>query len=234
MDNTKRVLGVITARGGSKGIVNKNIKDLCGKPLIAHTIEVAKNSKKLTDLVVSTDSEEIADIARQYGANTPFLRPEELSGDKSSSIDAIKHTIEWFKQEKGLEYDYVMILQPTSPLRTAEDIDSCIDIAIETNADSVMSMVELTDFSLKKLKKINGDDILPLIEDEGKESERRDVGDKVYKRNGVVYLTKTDSIMQDDLFGKISKAYIMPEERSVDINTLFDFKLAEFLKGYES
>lgn len=231
MYRNKKVLGIITARGGSKGIPRKNIALLGGKPLIVYTIEAAKKSNYLTRCIVSTDDEEIADISKKSGADVPFLRPSEFAEDTSSSIDVVRHAVGWLEKNQKEWYDYVMILQPTSPLRQALDIDACISKIVETGADSVMSMMELTDFSLKKLKKIKGDLILPLEENarEGEASSRRDELEKVFKRNCAVYLTKTDVILGGDLFGKTSRSYVMPRERSVDINTLSDFKLAEFL-----
>ncbi|MBI1999165.1 MAG: acylneuraminate cytidylyltransferase family protein [Parcubacteria group bacterium] len=225
----KKILGVITARGGSKGIPGKNIKELGGKPLIAHTIEAAKKSALLTRCIVSTDDENIAEISREYGADIPFMRPAELAQDNSTSMEVVQHALETLTNDFGEEYDYLMILQPTSPLRTADDIDACIRIAVDTDAGSVMSMKELDDFSPKKMKKIENGVILPYFEEqEGKESSRRQDLSKMYKRNCAIYLTKTECIRRGDLFGKISRAYLMPEERSVDINKPIDFELAEF------
>jgi CMP-N-acetylneuraminic acid synthetase len=224
-----KVLGIITARGGSKGIPRKNIKDLEGRPLIAYTIVAAKKSKLLTRCILSTDDEEITTVAKDYGCEVPFMRPQEFAQDTSTSIEVVQHAIKWIKDNEKKEYDYVMILQPTSPMRTAEDIDNAIMIAEETGADSVMSMKELVDMSAKKLKKIDEKGrILPYYEDEGKTSAMRQDLAKVYKRNCAIYLTKTPLIMSGDLFGRDSRAYIMPEERSVDINKPVDFEMAEF------
>jgi len=225
-----RVLGVITARGGSKGIPRKNILPLHGKPLIAWTIEAVKESRLLTDCVVSTDDQEIAEIAKRFGASVPFLRPATLSTDEAKSLSVIQHAITWMEEHKGESYDAVMILQPTSPFRTSTDIDASITKMIETDADSVMSMVKLIDVSLPKLKRIEGDRIFPFTkEGEGSESSARHDLPDVYKRNCAVYLTKVSFLMKGDLFGEDSRAYIMPEERSVDINTKLDFSFAEFL-----
>ncbi|MEK9183778.1 MAG: cytidylyltransferase, partial [Patescibacteria group bacterium] len=131
---------------------------------------------------------------------------------------------------QGKEYDYLMILQPTSPLRIANDIDECIKKIIETKADSVMSMIELENFALEKIKRIENDVIMPFDDNnqEGKQSTPRQFLDKAYRRNSAIYLTKADLIMQGDLFGKISRPYIMPMERSIDINEPADLELAEF------
>ena len=229
MYKDKKILGVITARGGSKGIPRKNIKELAGKPLIAHTIEAAKKSQYLTRCIVSTDDREIAEISRKYGAEIPFMRPAELAQDASTSIEVVQHVLRKLKDDSGEGYDYLMILQPTSPLRSVEDIDESIKLAVDTDADSVMSMKELDDFASKKVKKIEDGVVLPYFENEGTTSSRRQDLKKMYKRNCAIYLTKTGCIMEGDLFGKVSRAYVMPEERSVDINKLTDFELAEFL-----
>lgn len=222
------VLGIITARGGSKGIPNKNIASLCGKPLLAYTIEAAKGSKLLTRTIVSTDSEEIAAIAKNYGAEVPFLRPEHLSTDAALALDVLAHAIRFIEEHDKQSFDYVMMLQPTSPLRTSEDIDACIRIAAETNADSVFSMKELLDFAPQKIKTIENGEIKPFLQEEKGQSTPRHKGKKAYKRNCAVYLTKTGLILRSDQFGKKSMAYVMPQERSIDINDLVDLELAEF------
>lgn len=231
MYKNRKILGVIPARGGSKDVPRKNIKNLGGKPLIVYTIAAAKKSKRLTYFLVSTDNVEIAKMSRELGASVPFMRPSELAQDWSEGIQVIQHAVNFLKENRNEQYDYVMILQPTSPLRVAEDIDRCIEKIVDTESDSVMSMVELSDFSLKKLKIIRDDLIFPLVEEEGKTSAPRHSLEKVYKRNCAIYLTKTEFIMQGDLFGRISRPYVMPRERSVDINTLADFELAEFYVG---
>lgn len=228
MYQSKKTLGIITARGGSKGVPRKNIKDLAGKPLIVYTIEAAKGSKHLTRCIVSTDDEEIAAVAKQSGGDIPFMRLAELAQDDSTSIAVAQHTITWLKDNQGENYDYIMILQPTSPLRTAADIDACIQKIVDTGADSVISVKELVDFSLKKFKKIVDDQILPYVEDEGITPLPRHKLEKIYKRNASIFLTKTELVMRGDLFGQVSRPYLMPEERSVDINSLVDFDLAEF------
>lgn len=227
MYKNKKILGVITARGGSKGIPRKNIKELCGKPLIAYTIEAARGSRYVTRCVVSTDDAEIAAVSKKYGADVPFMRPKQLAQDDSTSVEVAGHALGKLEKE-GETYDYLLILQPTSPLRTSVDIDESIRLAVDTDADSVMSMKGLEDFSPKKIKKIRNGVIFPYFEEEGKQSSSRQNLEKAYKRNCAIYLTKTEYIKQGDLFGKISRAYIMPEERSIDINTPIDFELAEF------
>lgn len=229
MYKNKKILGVITARGASKSIPQKNIRPLADKPLIAHTIAAALGSRYLTRAIVSTEDEEIARIAREHGAEVPFVRPKELAQDDTPHIPVVQHALGWLEENEDEQYDYVMILQPTSPLRAPEDIDACIVKIIETGADSVMSKVELLDFNIRKLKRIEDDVIFPLVEEEGPASSRRQDAPKVYKRNCAIYLTRTALVKQGDLFGTMSRPYIMPPERSIDINEPFDFELAEFL-----
>ncbi|OIO39179.1 MAG: hypothetical protein AUJ72_01260 [Candidatus Omnitrophica bacterium CG1_02_46_14] len=197
--------------------------------MIQYTIEAAQNSKFLTKTIVSTDSSEIAEIAKNLGADVPFMRPAELAQDNSRHIPVIQHALNWLKDNKQETYDYVMILQPTSPLRMASDIDESIAKAVDTGADSVMGVVELVDFSVQKIKKIEYDQLVPLFQDEGRHSAFRQEAIKAYKRNGAIFLTKTDVIMRNDLFGAVSRPLVMPLERSVDINEPFDFELIEFL-----
>lgn len=225
----KKTLAVITARGGSKGIPGKNIKMIAGKPLIAWSIAAADESQYLTRCIISTDYPDIIEVAKKYGGDVPFQRPDELAQDTTPHLPVMQHAVNWVKENNGEEYDYIMILHPTSPMRTGEDIDNCIKKIVDTDADSVISMVELANFSLKKLKKIENDLILPLVEEEGTSSSRRQELSKIYKRNAALYLTKTEVLMAGDLFGKISRPYIMPEERSVDIDASIDFTIAECL-----
>lgn len=229
MYKDKKILGLITARGGSKSIPKKNIAPLAGKPLIWYTIEAAKNSQLLTRTIVSTNDEEIASVAKECGSDVPFMRPNELAQNNTPHIPVVQHALRWLKEQQDEEYDYVMILQPTSPLRISDDIDATIIMAVDTNADSVMSMKELEDFDPRKIKRIENNIILPMFEEEGSESARRQSGQQVFKRNCAIYLTKTDLIIRGDLFGEVSRPYIMPPERSIDINEPFDLELAEFL-----
>lgn len=224
-----RTLGIITARGGSKGIEKKNLVLLAGKPLIAYTIEQTKQARKLDRCIVSTDDDEIATVCKSLSAEVPFMRPKELARDTSTSIEVVQHAIQWFKEHEHESYDYVMILQPTSPLRSAHDIDASIEKAYETDADSVMGMVEVPDFSAKKLKMIKDDAIVPFGEDEGPQSDTRHAANKVYKRNAAIYLTKTEWLLKGNLFGEVSRPYIMPRKRSVDVNDAFDLAIAGYL-----
>ena len=229
MYRNKKILGLITARGGSKSIPKKNIALVAGKPLISYTVVAANDSTLLTRTIVSTDDAEIASVCREYGADVPFMRPAELAQDKTPHIPVIQHALRWLQDNAGETYDYVMILQPTSPLRSADDIDGAIKKAVDTDADSVMSMVELSDFDPRKIKKIVADEIVPMFSEEGAQSGRRQDGARAYKRNCAIYLTKTEYIMRNDLFGAVSRPYLMPADRSLDINTPDDLAYADFL-----
>lgn len=225
------ILGVIPARGGSRRVKKKNIKELGGRPLIAYTIEAAKKAKTLDYFLVSTDDPEIAKISKAWGARVPFKRPAKISEDIDTSFVA-QHAINWFEKKKGKEVSYVVILQPTSPFRTHNDIDRCVQLAIETKGDSIISVVnarqhpywcfELDSYS-QRLYPLMGTDLkgdilvsqnLPLV---------------LYP-NGAVYVVKRDLLMEEKrIFGDKIYPYLMPESRSIDLETETDFVVASAL-----
>ncbi len=227
MYSNKRILAIIPARSGSKGLRHKNIKLLNDKPLIAYTIEAAIESDIFTDIVVSTDSEKYASISKRYGASIPFLRPDELASDIASSADMIVYTIQRLK-ELGKVYDYFMLLQPTSPLRKASDIKNAVDLLIENKLDSVVSVCE-AEHSLSIYNTLG--DTLSLEGFINKNSATRRQDDKKYYRiNGSIYISNVEKYLSErDFFGKNSKAYIMSRESSIDIDTELDFKIAEYI-----
>ncbi|MBN2282906.1 MAG: acylneuraminate cytidylyltransferase family protein [Deltaproteobacteria bacterium] len=229
MINGKSVLAIIPARGGSKGLPGKNIKELCGKPLIAWSIEQAQSCKDIDEIVVSTDDEEIAEVAKKYGAGVPFIRPAELANDTAKSIDVIFHTIEWLKKHKGYQTGYILLLQPTSPLRAEEDIENAILILKDKNARAVVSVCETDHHPWWS-------NILP--EDGNMESfirpemmnKRRQELPVFYKLNGAIYLADTDYLYKyNGFFGPDTFAHKMPQSRSVDIDSDLDFSLAALL-----
>jgi CMP-N-acetylneuraminic acid synthetase len=234
------ILGVITARGGSKGVPNKNIKLLDGKPLIAYTINGAKKSKFITDLIVSTDSEEIASICREHGAVVPFTQPAELAQDTSGHLEVMQYAVKFMEKQKNITYNYAVIFQPTSPFRTVEDIDKTIEKIIEHDADSAFSMYEIEKSQHPiKVKKMEGDTVLPYCMEEQIGTHRQDFP-VAYKRSGAVYVTKRDLLINDNkLFGEFNVGHIVPAERSIDIDSHFDWLKAEYMlgelkkKGYE-
>lgn len=222
------MLGVIPARGGSKGVPGKNIKELAGKPLIAYTIRAAIESEIFENVIVSTDSGEIAETAVKYGAKVPFLRPAELSGDNISSDDAILHGLAYY-QKQGINYNEVCKLQPTSPLRTSRHLRDAYRMFKERNADYLVSVCECEHSPL--WSGIIGDDLRldNFISDKVKRACRQDMP-SFYRLNGAIYMGKVSSFCQNKSFlGKNSIAYIMGQEESVDIDSALDFMLAELL-----
>lgn len=234
------ILGVITARGGSKGIPGKNIKPIGGKPLIAYTIDVAKKSNLITHLIVSTDDEEIASVAKKYGAEVPFMRPKELAQDKTPHLPVMQHATEFMEKKLGITFDYLVILQPTSPFRIAEDLDGTIQKLIDEKADSAVSLVQVAnDEHPVKAKKLEGDKVLAYCMEEPEGIRRQDLP-PAYRRSGAVYAMRRDLIMKDNkLYGSHIVGFVVPSERSIDIDELIDLIKAEYLlaelkkKGYE-
>jgi CMP-N,N'-diacetyllegionaminic acid synthase len=225
-----RVLGVIPARGGSKGIPGKNTRPLAGRPLIQYTIEVAARARRLTDWLVSTDDEEIAELARNLGAPVPFLRPAELATDTAAAIPVLQHAVRSMEAARASRYDAVMMLQPTTPFRTEHDIDGAIERLVHTGADSVISVVDVEGCHPARTKYLDGDRLLDPAFCESHENQPRQELTPMVIRNGAIYLTRRDILMdQGSLKGADSRALIMPRERSVNIDTLDDFAYAEWI-----
>ena len=226
-----KTLGIIPARGGSKGIPRKNIVRLLDKPLIAYTIESALRSRMITRLVVSTEDSEISFVAREYGADVPFLRPAELATDDALSLPVVQHATREVEKLDGMVFDVVVMLQPTTPLRTAEDIDAGISLLIESNADSVISVVDVGGYHPSYMKRVLDDGRLINYTDRGYEDMRpRQQLPPVYIRNGALYITRRDVMLNENSFtGRDCRAYVMPRERSVNIDTEFDLILVEYL-----
>lgn len=219
------MLAVIPAREGSKGLPGKNVKLLCGKPLISYTIEAALQANIFDRIIVNTDSKLIADIGLQYGAEVPFLRPSELSTDNASSIDVLIHTVEWFKSRNSIIND-IAILQPTSPLRTATHIQGAFSIYESNKADSVISFVK-QQHPIFWSKIINNEG---KVEDFFTDaSSNRQKYRELYLPNGAIYLTKTALLSAKSLYSKNTYAYIMNRNSSVDIDTQEDFEYCEYL-----
>jgi CMP-N-acetylneuraminic acid synthetase len=220
-----RFLGIIPARGGSKGIPRKNIRPLAGKPLIGWTIEAALNSKVCERLLVSTDDPEIVAVARKFGADTPFLRPPSLSSDTATSLSVVEHAIDWIND--GAEtFSHVVLLQPTSPLRTAEDIKNAATIAKKIDA-AVVSVCEPQHHPYL-LKIIRDDGTLGNLMPESAQCSRRQDFPPVFALNGAIYIISVDGLRKEKTFTpEKTVPYIMPPERSLDIDTPWDFFLAE-------
>lgn len=223
-------LGVIPARGGSKSIPRKNITPLCGKPMIAYTIAAAQNSQRLTQFVVSSEDTGIIDVAKKYGAPVPFIRPTELATDDAPSLPVVQHAVIEMERTLGITYDYIVLLQPTTPLRLSEDIDRALDKLAATGADSVISVCDVGAYHPARMRQIVDDQLVELPTREPKEMLRRQDLPPVYIRNGAIYAVRRDVLMEkNSMVGKVSRPYIMPEERSVNVDSRLDLLLAEIL-----
>jgi CMP-N,N'-diacetyllegionaminic acid synthase len=225
-----RVLGIITARGGSKGILRKNVALLLGKPLLAYTAEAALASKKLTRTVLSTDDVEIANIGRQWGIDIPFPRPAELARDETPTIPVLQDVVRRL-EAMGESYDAILTLQPTNPLRRAQDIDGAIELLQQTGADSVISFSDVGERHPARMKWIDAEGRVsdPPFAEEFEGKPRQELS-KLYLRDGSIYLTRRSVLMeQNSLKGSDCRAWIIPEERSRNIDTLFDLRIVECL-----
>jgi CMP-N-acetylneuraminic acid synthetase len=227
------VLGVIIARGGSKGLPRKNILPVAGKPVIAYSIEAARVSKKLDRFVVSTDDPEIAAIAREHGAEVPFLRPAELAQDDTQVIPVLRHAVLYLQSHQGYEPGYVMLLQATSLLRSGEDIDATITLAFEKGAKNVVSVCETHHHPLLT-RQIRDDGVLVEFafgaRESGSAEGRRQNLPPAYFINGAIYLTTCRELLTCDVFLPGERlAYIMPAERSLQIDTPWDLELARLI-----
>lgn len=222
------ILAIIPARGGSKGLKRKNVLDFIGKPLIAHTIEQAKNSKYISRVIVSTEDEEIAVISKKYGAEIPFMRPLKLADDNSTTNDVIEYTLKELERTEGYKPQIFCVLQCTSPLRTSEDIDNTIKKLMDTNSDSAVSIAEAKSNPYWTNVLLN--DRLEYFIKEGQNIKRRQDLPKVYEINGAVYVVKTDVFYKEkSLETKNITGYIMNAEKSIDIDNIVDFKVAEIM-----
>ena len=226
------VLGVITARAGSKGLPRKNIRQLGGKPLIQYTIEAARRSEYLTDTIVSTDSTEIADVARACDAAVPFLRPAELSEDTTASLPVLQHAVREMERLTRRTYEFVVTLQPTSPFRLAEDIDKTIEVLLESNADSAVSACEVESGGHPvRMKRIEGKRLVPYSVDEPEGIRRQDLP-PAYKRSSAVYVSRRNVlVLANRFYGDNVVAHIVPRSRSIDIDTPVDWVVAEYMLG---
>jgi len=227
------ILAVILARGGSKGIPKKNIYLLCGHPLIAYSIYAGLQSQYITDLVVSTDSEEIASVAKSYGALVPFMRPAEFATDSALSAGALLHALEASELALGKRYDYVIELPCVAPLRDATHIDGAIHKIVSSKCDSVISVVSTGEKHPIRLKKIVDDQIVNFCEEypePEKGSRRQDLLPEAFIRNGAMYLM-TRNVLVDGKgrSGKDSRPYVMPPECSINIDEMFDMRVVEML-----
>ncbi|WP_028257566.1 cytidylyltransferase domain-containing protein [Veillonella montpellierensis] len=225
----KKVLAIIPARGGSKGIPNKNIIDLGGKPLIAHSIEVAKQSNYIDDIVVSTDSKPISDIAKKWGADVPFYRPSKLASDTSKTIETVIYTIDELKKRRRL-YDILVLLQPTQPFRKVSDIDAAIKLHIKTNEDIVsVSSVKDNPILIRSLDdKGHLKNLLPCSS-----TVRRQEMPIYVRVDGSIYINKISTLTETTSFNDNPMGYLITNSYMVDIDTNRDLEWARYLYAHK-
>jgi CMP-N,N'-diacetyllegionaminic acid synthase len=225
----KKIIALIPARGGSKGLPRKNILPFVGKPLIAWTIEQAIASNCLARVIVSTDDDEIAEVAKKYRADVPFIRPKELATDDATASDVISHAVDYLLKHDG-PFDILLLLQPTSPLRTSQDIDNAIALLFAKKAKAVVSVCEAEHHPYWSNTLPEDGCMKDFIRPDIMHKNRQELP-AFYRINGAIYLTYCDYLQETkSFFGKKTYAYIMPLERSIDIDTKVDFRLAEILK----
>lgn len=225
----KNCIALITARGGSKGLPGKNVHEIAGKPLIAWSIEAALASTRVSRVVVSTDSPDIAEVALRFGAEVPFLRPAELARDDSPHILTSEHAIAWFDTQPAGRPDYILLLQPTSPMRSVDDIDSSIALAMEHSAPAVVSVCEAKPHPYKTYALSEYGTLTEFVPNKLRYKRRQDLP-PAFSENGAIYLNRTADLLRHRTYipsGTIP--YIMPIERSLDIDTPSDAVIADFM-----
>jgi len=230
MINNKTFLAIIPARGGSKRLPKKNIVDLAGQPLIAWSINAAIKSKYIDKTIVTTDSDEILEVARKYGADVPFKRPDYLSSDTAIREDVIRHTIDYYQNEKKEKFDYLIYLQPTSPLRNEKHIDEAIEYMFEKRANAIVSVCKLE-------HPVQWSGLLPEDRDMSNFINSLDIKTRsqdfptYYRLNGAIFICDTDKFMKSgSVFLKENIfAYVMPQNVSIDIDTETDFMFAKII-----
>ena len=223
-----KVLFIITARSGSKGVPKKNIKMLGNMPLIAYKIISAQRCRYENRIIVSTDDEAIGQISKEYGADVPFMRPKELATDVASSIDVVLHAMEWVDKNDKEKYDYVCLLQPSAPFASYQDINEALELIEKRGADTLLSVkkAEISTRFIHPLDKNGGlSEFYHVVKN--LKTVRRQDQEQEYTANGCMYIARWDYFMKNKLFhSENSIPYIMSEEKSVDIDTMFDYEIA--------
>ena len=235
MINGKRVLAIIPARGGSKGLPRKNIRDLCGKPLVAWSIEKAKRSRHLDVVLVTTDSQEIADVARQYGAAVPFLRPGDLATDHASTYDVICHALAHYRTGEGREFDYTVLLEPTSPLREDDDVDRMLQ-ALDARADEFDAIVSLGRVGEHPsiMKRVHDDGRIEPFCPELAQTTRRQDNAPAYFPFGVAYIAKTRALLDENTFyTRRCMAFRIKRYQNYEIDDIYDWNCVESVMRQE-
>ena len=226
-----KILAIIPARGGSKSVPKKNIRNLNGKPLIAYTIEAAKRiEEKFHKIIVSADDEEIAEVAKHYGADVPFIRPSNLAEDKTPTYPVLQHAVNFVEKDDGINIDLIMLLQPTAPFRTTEDMLNCLNLSQTSNTDSVISVVQVFSYHPILMKKIENNRLTHFSIEEKEGTPRQLYEPPAYMRNGAIYITKRNNLIeQNSIWGNSITPYVMPQERSYNIDDEIDFITSEMM-----
>ena len=226
-----KILAIIPARGGSKSVPGKNIRELNGKPLIAYTIEAAKKIEdKFHRILVSTDDEKIGKISKDYGADVPFIRPNNLAEDKTPTYPVLQHAVHFVEKQDSINIDLIMLLQPTAPFRTTEDILNCLQLSQSSNTDSVISVVQVFSHHPILMKKIENNKLVHFSIEEKEGTPRQLYKPSAYMRNGAIYVTKRDTLIEkNSIWGDSITPYIMPQERSHNIDDEIDFITSELV-----
>lgn len=233
MYKNNKILAVIPARGGSKRLPGKNIKKIGGKPMIAYAILAAKGSKYIDRVIVSTDDKNIIRVAKEYGAEVPFVRPAELASDTATAISVLQHAVTYMENSGKFMPDIIVLIQPTSPLVRPEDVDGTIEKMFFARTNSCFTVSEINQRP-EWMYHIGGKKPKLFLSHSNQEAKRSQDLPKLAIINGAVYATKYNTLMKKSLINdpKNTSIYLMPKERSVDIDDYFDFKIAEALFKY--
>ncbi len=229
MNKKPDMLGLIIARGGSKGVPRKNMRLVAGQPLICWTFAAARRSALLTRIMLSTDAAEIADCARRSGVEVPFMRPAELAQDTTTTIDVTLHALQWLRQHENYQPDYVALLQPTTPLRTAADIDAGIRLMLASAGHALVSVTESDNHPFLARQIDAAGALKPFLQTDLANSRRQELP-PAYALNGALYVARADILLQEHSWHpKGALAYLMPPERSLDIDSEWSLKLADLI-----
>ena len=223
-----KVVATICARGGSKSIPGKNVRLLCGKPMIVHTIEVAQKCRLINRIIVSTDDPKIAEVASTNGAEVPFMRPKELASDAAPKLAVIQHAIQYLETKEGYIPDIIVDLDPTSPLRTKKDIEACIKMIADGKAENVFSVIECRKNPYFNMVEVI-DGRVRLVKPSAQAVVRRQDAPQVYEINASIYVWKRDALMNNDtMYLETTALYVMPKW-AIDIDSEIDFEFVEFI-----
>ena len=233
MINDKKVLALIPARGGSKGLPRKNIREVKGKPLIGWSIECAQRSQYIDRLIVSTDDEEIAAVCRQYGAEVPFVRPAALASDTATSMDVILHALDWVAREES--YDYLVLLEPTSPLRTVRDIDTALARLDQSEAESIIGVARQEAAHPRFSARINAQGRLePYLQDRGGSIRRQDLED-VYFLEGTIYISRVAALRDKrSFYHDQTLPYVVERYQQFEVDEEMDIDIIEAMLAYQA